>query len=497
MTDTPPSRLPDEQGPEARSSDDLQLLEGFLGDFRALIQRVNALPATAQAGGLTPLGRAVQEHLGTAVDQLPLVTEDIPAHRFVDLDIALETIAGPEGRLLGVTGGQQREHEPLPALLSSPYVAFDLGPVDFAPVPTGPSTERQAVAFGMRLFTWDDAPVAVLQRASRRDFGRESARIEVLSPTREHSGRLLTELRRLMLERSVLRGQVLSFTGSDFDPHVGGAAFLERPDVPAHDVVLPDGVLEGIARHVVGIGTHRDRLRAAGRHLKRGVLLYGPPGTGKTLTVRHLLTTTPGTTAVLLTGPSIHFVSEATELARAMQPAIVVLEDIDLIAHERGRFGPQPLLFAVLDALDGLAGDADVTFVMTTNRVELLERALAERPGRVDLAIEIPLPDAVARGRLFRLYAAGLPLSEGSIEAAAHRSTGVTASFAKELMRRVVLRAAEADREVVDEDLSASLDELLSAREALTRSLLGSGDERSGPAPEPGDEPPSFGWTAY
>jgi len=296
-----------------------------------------------------------------------------------------------------------------------------------------------------------------------------------------------------MLELSVLRGQVLSFSGSDFDPRVGGAVFLDRPDVSADDVVLPDGVLTTISRHVVGIGTHRDRLRAAGRHLKRGVLLYGPPGTGKTLTVRHLLATTPGTTAVLLTGPSIHFVSEATELARAMQPAIVVLEDIDLIAQERGRFGPQPLLFAVLDALDGLAGDADVTFVMTTNRVELLERALAERPGRVDLAVEIPLPDAVARARLFRLYAQGLPLSDEAIEAAAHRSTGVTASFAKELMRRVVLTAAEAEREVGDDDLSAALEELLSARETLTRSLLGAGDAPAGPPPEP----ESFGWVAY
>ena len=482
MSDIPPSPQTD---PDER-------LEEFLDGFRSLLDRIQALTPRVRPG-LTPLGQAVQEHLGTAVDQLPLVTEDIPSHRFVDLDIAMEALTGSDGRLVGVTGGQQREHEPLPALLSSPYVAFDLGPVDLAPASTGPTTQRQTVAFGLRLFTFDGAPVAVLQRASRREFGRDSARVEVLSPDQELSGRVLAALRRLMLERSVLRGQVLSFTASDFEPQAGGAVFLERPDVSADDVVLPDGVLAAISRHVVGIGTHRDRLRAAGRHLKRGVLLYGPPGTGKTLTVRHLLATTPGTTAVLLTGPSIHFVSEATELARAMQPAIVVLEDIDLIAQERGRFGPQPLLFAVLDALDGLAGDADVTFVMTTNRVELLERALAERPGRVDLAVEIPLPDAVARARLFRLYAQGLPLTDDAIEAAAHRSTGVTASFAKELMRRVVLAAAEAEREVRDEDLATALDELLSARETLTRSLLGAGAELPGPPPEPD----VAGWVAY
>ena len=57
----------------------------------------------------------------------------------------------------------------------------------------------------------------------------------------------------------------------------------------------------------------------------------------------------------------------------------------------------------MLDALHGLDGDADVAFVLTTNRVDVLEQALADRPGRIDLAVEIPLPDAAARHRLFTL----------------------------------------------------------------------------------------------
>ena len=54
-------------------------------------------------------------------------------------------------------------------------------------------------------------------------------------------------------------------------------------------MILPEGVRERVVRHVVGIGEHREALRQAGQHLKRGVLLYGPPGTGKTHLVRHLL----------------------------------------------------------------------------------------------------------------------------------------------------------------------------------------------------------------
>ena len=81
----------------------------------------------------------------------------------------------------------------------------------------------------------------------------------------------------------------------------------------------------------------------------------------------------------------------------------MVLEDVDLIAeHREMHMGPQPLLFTLLDAMDGLTAEADVAFILTTNRADLLEAALSQRPGRVDLAVEIPLPDEAARRALLR-----------------------------------------------------------------------------------------------
>jgi cell division protease FtsH len=56
--------------------------------------------------------------------------------------------------------------------------------------------------------------------------------------------------------------------------------------------------------------------------------------------------------------------------------------------------GENPLLFELLNEMDGLSEDADVIFTLTTNRPDLLEPTLAARPGRVDQATEIPLPDA-------------------------------------------------------------------------------------------------------
>ncbi|MBK4348326.1 AAA family ATPase [Lacisediminihabitans changchengi] len=432
----------------------------------------------------TPLGQIANDFLGSDTVTLPIVQHSFPPHRLVDADLALAELGSRGGEsLIGVSGGQQREHSSFAELLNSGFSRFAAGPVDYVSIPDGPDSTRRVVAFGMHRILFEGIPVVVLQRAAQPQFGRELALVEVLAADPAVSSRFIEELSRLMLSLSVLRGQVLSFSAGDFHNHAAGATFLRRPEVPAEDVVLTAGTLDAIVRHVVGIGEQRERLRAAGQHLKRGVLLYGPPGTGKTLTVRHLLSRTQGTTVILLTGSSIQFITVAAELARAMQPAIVVLEDVDLVAEHRGLHGPQPLLFAVLDALDGLDGDADITFILTTNRVEVLERALAERPGRVDLSVEIPLPDADARRRLFARYAHGLPFSAAAIATSADRAAGTTGSFAKELVRRAVLLAAEEDREPGDADLESALDDLLSDQthlaQVMARNTEGADDHSS------------------
>ena len=103
-----------------------------------------------------------------------------------------------------------------------------------------------------------------------------------------------------------------------------------------------------------------------------------------------------------------------------------------------------------------------------------LEPALAARPGRVDLAIEIPLPDAVARRRLLDLYGRGLDLRLDDPDAVVARMEDVTASFVKELLRRATLESAErGSATVTDRDVTIALEELLGETGALTRALLG------------------------
>jgi ATP-dependent 26S proteasome regulatory subunit len=112
--------------------------------------------------------------------------------------------------------------------------------------------------------------------------------------------------------------------------------FHRRPAMSAGDVILPEENLTVTRRQVVALAEHRELLLAAGQHLKRGLLLYGPPGVGKTHTVRFLGSELTGTTIVRLSGSALSLISEACSVARTPQPAMIVVEDVDLIAEERG-----------------------------------------------------------------------------------------------------------------------------------------------------------------
>lgn len=135
------------------------------------------------------------------------------------------------------------------------------------------------------------------------------------------------------------------------------------------------------------------------------------------------------------------------------------------------------LLNKLLNHMDGLKEDADVLFILTTNRPEMLEPALAARPGRIDQAIEFPLPDDDGRRRLVRMYAAGVETPDDVAGEIVRRTKGVGAAFIKELMRRSYqfhLERSGAGRLSV-EDVDAALDEMLFRGGPLNRVLLGAG----------------------
>jgi hypothetical protein len=456
-----------------------------LADVGRLLRRgVRGVVGVARAGEAVTLTSILLEHLGPASAELDVVEESWAGYEHVNVQAGLDAWLASSGARVEVVGVVGFQHRPfgLGDLLTGVHGHDPFGPrpgnVARANLPSGPDgAVRPCVRCALYLLDDGDRRSVLLLRGAEPETGIDQVTVQVVSTAPGAAATTAAQVRQASSRENVFRGQVLSFGGEMFGHGRTVLSFHRRPELTADRLVLPAATLAAVERQVVGVAAHKERLLAAGQHLKRGVLLYGPPGVGKTHTVRYLTASLTATTVIQLTGNALHLIGEACSVARALQPAMVVVEDVDLIAEDRGMHpGHHPLLFQLLNEMDGLAEDADVVFVLTTNRADLLEPALAARPGRVDQAIALDLPDAEGRRALFELYRGGLEVEDGAADDAVGRTEGVTASFLKELLRRAALVAGDRLPRVSRADVGEALAELLDTRNAMTRVLLGGAD---------------------
>jgi hypothetical protein len=485
-----------------RSADDRPELADAGRLARKLVHRAVRTARTEDQ----PLRRVLLDHLGPDAATLPAVIDTSPLYEQVNLQIGLDAWLAEPGReheAIGITGIPQMRFidvtigDLIQSNGDSTYRSAGVGAPVAVNLPCGPDGQTlPCVSNGIYLVRDGAERLAIMFRPSGMGMRQTEMNLQVIGTSLRRAETVLREIRTLANERSVFRGQVISFGPDLLGPGVGSTplTFLPRTTVTREQLVLPAELLTAIERQVIGIAAHSQRLLASGQHLKRGVLLYGAPGTGKTHTVRYLLGLLPEVTVIAISGRALGRIREACSVARALQPAIVVVEDVDLIAEERtARPGEHPLLFQLLNEMEGLNSGDNITFLLTTNRADLLEPALAARPGRVDLAAELPLPDADARRALLRLYQGSLVLDGVDLDEVVERTEGATAPFLRELLRKAALLAAEADLadlaasaagtgdghgpdgaiRVTGAQLTAALDQLLDSRAQLTRVLLG------------------------
>jgi hypothetical protein len=231
-----------------------------------------------------------------------------------------------------------------------------------------------------------------------------------------------------------------------------------------------------LERNVNAFMRVRQEIKNLGFSGKKGLLFYGPPGTGKTHSIHYLASQLPGHTTLLISAGDIENVAAYFDVARFLQPSMIVIEDVDIIASARNRvMGEEMSLNNLLNEMDGLRQDADVLVVLTTNRPDNLEPALASRPGRIDQAIEFPLPDDQCRARLIKLYARRLTLSEELTDVIVRRTKGASAAFIKELMRRSAQFHFETggNGALHQSALDGALEEMLFSGGSLNLNLLG------------------------
>ena len=433
--------------------------------------------------GAVSLNKLLVAHFAPlALEELVVVRRDFPHWMRPDFQKALEALfAGlPAVRFTGARI-LDRDLDFRFADLAGAGDGIAAGPAEYQDVDVGEALPVRCLTRGLWLAVRDGVRFALLLDV-REGYRGVRVRLEITVAPGDADTRIaaavVEELRIPAESGASWRGKVLvlEHAQDDFDVEPAGIRVERTAPVQREDIVLPEKTLALVERNTLGFVHRAQQLGRLGMSVKKGVLLYGPPGTGKTLIVRWLARALEGYTKLIVTAGHYGMIKETFEIARALQPAMVVLEDIDLVGgHRDGPWAGGSTLNLLLNEMDGLAPEARLLFVLTTNRPEVLEPALAARPGRVDQAIEIGLPGEAERRLLVKRYAGGLHVPEELVVETAKRIGRASPAFIKELMRRAAQAMLERGGEQALEarDVERAIEDMLGAGGRLGARMLG------------------------
>jgi hypothetical protein len=462
----------------------------------ALLEPATDVPSERQEAADRYVFQRLARHFAPLRPQEMLATTRMyPLRQQADLQTGLNALFGERSvphTFIGIRQNYRHEVVDFSKLLEHSHSPIEAAPAQFEDVDIGGETIR-CLKNGLWLLRESRGPYAVVL-SQHDDFrGGSNLAVEVAAPPGELGielcSRVFDALEQHLSKGSCYRGRVLSLESSyQWTGHAGRIRVHALGPVERTDIILPEPTLRAIERNVLQFAEQRPALRALGLSGQKGLLFHGAPGTGQTHCIRYLAGRLPGHTTLLITAEEMGVLPEYMALARLLQPAMLVIEDADLIARERTQRESacdEVLLNRLLNELDGLRERADVFFILTTNRPDTLEPALASRPGRIDQAIEFPLPDEALRQRLIALYARRLPLSSSMMDDLASRTGGASPAFIKEFMRRIAQHHLDAGQpdEVSRATADAALHEMLFTGGALNAKILGGASDAGSPRP--------------
>ncbi|MFK8112651.1 MAG: AAA family ATPase [Rubripirellula sp.] len=454
----------------------------FTTDAKALLAGVAVLATwiawAAYSSWLFGLRRLVASHMGRSSAQLTYVTKDVGASRAADFIRTFEELRS--------AAATPRHGIAKECLLSEIKVRdLEREVVDWQNVEAEDEKLISLPSNAVYFFQQDGNPFVVRASSGRTHeyYEHEDAwttgagqHVEICARSLEEANEVLCWLSAKTNEHSIYRGKMIQ-VATPMDGSPGQTIrIVSRATADRDSIVLPDAILELIDRLQALRSRYGEKLHGFGHKTKQGLLLHGPPGTGKSLLTKYLIARNSEHTVIVPTDMEVQTLRECFRIALYLQPSMVVIEDVDLLAPRRESGSRVDGLQELLNEMDGLGPSSDIFVVLSTNRPEILEPALATRPGRVSQAIEIPLPDVALREALIRMYLNRATSGQTLISEWAKRTQGASPAFLEELCRRAILLACERSDTEIDVlygDLERAIHELVVMGGDLTARALG------------------------
>ncbi len=152
---------------------------------------------------------------------------------------------------------------------------------------------------------------------------------------------------------------------------------------------------------------NREMLKAEGLTIRRGLLLSGPPGDGKSTAIECFVNDIVGEATIIIV-EAVEHIRAVYHLAQMLAPAVVILEDLDLMTKTRQNayaYGAKDdVTGELLQVLSGGSAYDEIVTIATTNHPEAIDEALAKRAGRFDAHIRMGYPSEADKQRILDLY---------------------------------------------------------------------------------------------
>lgn len=224
------------------------------------------------------------------------------------------------------------------------------------------------------------------------------------------------------------------------------------------DLILEDSIKENIKREIFDFFKMREIYAKANLSFKRGVALYGPPGTGKTMLAK-IIACQMSETVIWVKAGDMHHPSDIDRIfrfARLGRPTVIILEDIDFYITDREvSDGNKFNVATLMGHLDGLEENDGILTIITTNRIETIEKAIIDRPGRIDAKIFM---GELGRALIAKLVESKLEKFQKeftSVKSIIPENTVMTGSMAVELSSMIIkfaIRDSQNENIIIKED---------------------------------------------
>jgi AAA+ superfamily predicted ATPase len=421
--------------------------------FRFVVLLVTVIPIAYLVVRIQTAKSFVDKQIGDVIGntaEFSVFSRPLPGYRFVDVHNAASRYADS----LSAKRLDTQHNEPLNAILNGEFHA-DMNrmvkPAEHKASQVGPDAEKFFAADNFWLVPNVLSTTVGVIRVRTLDYTNE-VYIEIAAIDSADAETAMKKILDDASAKSIYKNKVIEVS---FQPEVrdeyGGVEirervdpqFLSQPPVTEADIIVDDETAEVLNRTVVDFHLRREQLRSLGLPSRRGVLFYGPPGTGKTYTSRYLANKLETATTIVASGNALLQIRSLSNLARMLQPTLVVLEDVDLVYSTRETNFNNTALGEMMNELDGFKPDDEIIFVLTTNSIERVEGAIKERPGRISQCIYFGAPQPELRKRYLVSLLKNYDSGDLDLNTVVDKTDGVTQAFLKELVFRTIQFASE------------------------------------------------------